>query len=420
MVVNAASAEAQGTETPSEGQSGMKFLSEWQKAEREPYEEVLPTCDLDQLGLVFKCVGQPRMILATGTAEDVKQLMGEKNWGEERLWRQSPGVAAAARVISERLAEAVKSLEKWAGAARRRQRISSTMPLTSAYAGPRSRVNEQEAHDEDAPCEDDQALRICGISCGKSGLASIGGDRLLPKRWGDMATLLGALGVDLAIATGCRQPAAVNEVLPDFPYVVDGPQSADFDACCLFRSPEWNHDVAWRTDLAATSRVTVGSTRAGLIVVGFYVPPRNENHTEEERAEVIASLREAIAKVHNEDADARIVGYGDLNPTAPLLRHYTEFLRSTGLRDILPDDCVTHEAGARPDRAFRSDNVEAAVTVHDADHCRRQGCTRAQCGQHRETFGPADLDHYAVVIDIAGAKSRNPREKPAWRTAFCG
>ena len=233
-----------------------------------------------------------------------------------------------------RLVGAKECLAKWAGAARKKPRASRPTPLTSAYAGQRAQINEEEAHDTESPYVQDQTLRLGGVSCGKSGLANIPGDRLLPKRWGDLATLLGALGVDLAIATACRQPAAVNKVLPEFPYIVDGPQSADFDATCLLRDPAWDHEVAWRTDISAMSRITVGMTRAGLYVIGFYVPPRNENHTEEERADVIENLGKAIEKMTKEDAGARIVGYGDLNPTAPILRKYEEILRKTWLRDF--------------------------------------------------------------------------------------
>ena len=87
----------------------------------EPYEAALPHCDLAQLSAVFRCVGQPRRTLAEGTAEDVKQLLGEKSWGEKRLWLHNPGIAAAVDVISPRLDGAKECLAKWAGTARKKR-----------------------------------------------------------------------------------------------------------------------------------------------------------------------------------------------------------------------------------------------------------------------------------------------------------
>ena len=58
----------------------------WREAERAPYEQALPYCDLAQMAQVYSCVGEPRRILAVGIQKDVESLSGEKSWRQEELW----------------------------------------------------------------------------------------------------------------------------------------------------------------------------------------------------------------------------------------------------------------------------------------------------------------------------------------------
>jgi hypothetical protein len=290
-----AEADSLGTGTPT-GKEREQLTTDlkrrWREAERAPYEQALPYCDLAQMAQVYSCVGEPRRILAVGIQKDVESLSGEKSWRQEELWANQPGIAAAVEVISERLDKAAALVVHWANSARRRRDRKTGTLVSSAYAGVRSK-QEQEAKQQCSTAEA-TPLRIGGISCGKSGLANIAGNRLLPKRWADVATLLGALEIDVAVATACRQPAAVNDVLPDFPFILDGPLTQGFGATCFFSHEHAQPELVWRPDWSTETRVTWATWGSAHLIVGFNIPPLNANHDERERQTILDHLFESI------------------------------------------------------------------------------------------------------------------------------
>ena len=138
-------------------------------------------------------------------------------------------------------------------------------------------------------------LRIGGISCGSSGLATIAGDAVLTSRWCDLTTVLGALGADIAVLTGCRQPVAIKSVMPEMTFDCIGPLSSAFDAVCALVPPQQQNDAAcqWRPDLSDSSRIFVATTNVGLILIGAYVPPQNENHDMKEPLDFLEEVFKA-------------------------------------------------------------------------------------------------------------------------------
>ena len=421
VLIKCAAADLSGVETPIVGGINLrsKFRDEWGAAEESNFAQLLlPPCSIP-------LPPQPEraMLLALSFRIDVAALNEECCWDDVWLGARLPGVAAAARVLKLRLRHAQLAASKVASRGMRtnpRGNLAGT-----AYAGARQQRADTSQHAM-APVAS-SLFYIGGISCGSSGLASISGEVVLTRRWADLATTLRSLGVDVAVATGCRQPVPVRAAMPDFFYDCIGPVSTSFDAACLLTParPDNESALQWRKELSDTNRVTIATRGEDLIICGFYVPPHNENHGTEARLAVLELVFDAIdrARAHF-GADRAIIGYGDLNPCPVIRKRYNALLAEKALQDLIPIGIPTHVAGRSLDVAFRSANpdmFDARAIVHNGSHCRTFGCLRPQCGQHVQTYGSADLDHWPVVIEVGGLPGTSrlrPQQCSQWRTVF--
>ena len=82
------------------------------------------------------------------------------------------------------------------------------------------------------------------------------------------------------------------------------------------------------------------------------------------------------------------------------MQHLLTSLQERGLDDLIPLGTTTHAKGRRLDVVWTDISPRPRVLVHNGQHCRAGGCERLQCGNHRATFGSADLDHDAVTMHI--------------------
>ena len=244
--------------------------------------------------------------------------------------------------------------------------------------------------------------------------------------------LMDALDVDVFLSTGCRLLPGANlgQLLPEWGFEPSGPRGSGFGAVCAFAAAASPSEVSWRAEWSTTPRITWVEIGAGVVAVGFVVPPKSSAHPAAEREAVLAMIFEQYDTVRSAVApETVIVGYGDLNPTPALLGQYGDHLRRRGLVDLYGGEVATHVRGRRLDVGWAEPAAGACAVVHNGVHCAEMGCGRTQCGKHSQTFGSQDLDHFPVVITCApcgqgpgrpGVPSDQQKERMSgavWRTA---
>ena len=172
-----------------------------------------------------------------------------------------------------------------------------------------------------------------------------------------------------------------GKVLPTWSYMTMGPRSHKFDAVCGFSEEHRLYEVEWRHEWSNIPNITWLEINANMQVVGFYVPPLNTGHTEEERKSLLEELFLQIDEIKRQmGKESAIIAYGDLNPTKDLMRVYKEQLLRRRFVEHIPEDVHTHIAHRRLDVVFSDEYVSVEAVVHNGSHFRGFGCERKQCG----------------------------------------
>ena len=310
---------------------------------------------------------------------------------------------------------------------------------SSAYAGPAETVGRAAAlqrneSDRKVQATNGKPFRIVGLSQGLSGGADVSGYRLLRDRWVDFFALTSALDPSLIISTGCRllPGARLDLLLPSCQYIPHGPRSRRYDAVCGFTPVASGVPVDSKPDWTTTSRIQWFQAGHNLAPVGGYVPPLGglradgmPGCTEVDRVAVVDELFRQVDSVKRERPHLLVVVYLDLNPSELLLAHFDAQRRKRHMVEWIEAGTSTQYCGRRLAAVCADPGAVLSVSVHNGllngSSCRAVGCVRPQCGNHRQTFSSADLDHFATEIlcaPLASDPSFDQQSRPTFVTVF--
>jgi hypothetical protein len=141
----------------------------------------------------------------------------------------------------------------------------------------------------------------------------------------------------------------------------------------------------------------------------IYVPPLNDNHTEQDRAAFLRQCFQEVAEVKRIKPNMRIHMCGDFNPTPCLMHELWSLAAAADMHPALPDNVPTHIQGGHLDLVWQlhagHGHLMDAV-VHNGIHCAARGCKASTCKQFRaevirHSAGEARVDQRPTVgLDI--------------------
>jgi hypothetical protein len=400
-----------------------EFMRAWQEEERSIYDRSLRTEQAAGLCIPPGFRGAKAHHLAEAVTADVEALLARRGDCLRTLGCYTPGVCAAADSIGGALRKTSKAICKAATQApsRRHKARGGESLLTAPLSGP-TKVAKSELPYSGEDSETD-FVRLGGFSGGYSG--GMDAASLMHKRWLDWAMVFDSAKIAVAMVTACRNPVGrdIHRHLPSFTFRPEGPSSTSFDATVAMISDSWCSGASWLNQGDDSGHCNFMLLGRCLLYVGFYIPPANENHTDEQRTQLLDKLFSGLdkytAQLKAGGAKLLVVAYGDLNPTPTILAVYHNHLRRRGLTDLLPIGTPTRVGGRDLDKVFTNEPALVIAYVHDGTMCRRRGCKLEHCGRLEQVFGTKDMDHHLVTIICQGPTSGSAGQ-PAmgWRASF--